>query len=106
MKIYLFKPFGADNYLVLTEPDEIKELFGNVVAGDEMILRVLEFSQEEFDALGDFDGFAGPTGIGGEGEEEPEEEEPEEETEPEEEEPEETLPPKPKAKLTPPPAIE
>lgn len=87
MILYLFKPFGADNYLCLSKPEEITKFFDNLTPGDEFIFRVLELSDEEYESLENFNGFAGP--MGGEGETETEEEPVEEAPPPEEEEMEE-----------------
>ena len=57
MITYLFKPFGADNYLILTQPDEISEFFDKLVPGDEFVLRVAEFSDDEFNGMENFQGF-------------------------------------------------
>jgi len=86
MIAYLFKPFGADNYLVLTKPDEITEFFEKVVPGDEFVLRVQEFSDDDFNGLESFDGFAGPTEGSSKPTEEVEETPPEEPIEPDDEE--------------------
>ena len=64
MLAYLFKPFGADQYLILTNPDEIGEFFDKLVPGDEFIIRCKEFSDEEYEKLQSFTGFGGPTETG------------------------------------------
>jgi hypothetical protein len=53
--------FGADNYLVLTNFEEIVTLFEKLTPGDEFILKCIELSQEEYNRLGSFDGFDGPS---------------------------------------------
>lgn len=68
----LIKPFGSDNYLVLTKPEEFTELFSKLTPGDEFICRALELSDEEFNGLDGFNGFQGPEGA--DEEETPEEE--------------------------------
>jgi hypothetical protein len=65
MLTYLFKPFGADNYLILTNPDEIAEFFDKLVPGDEFVIRCAEFSDDEYEKLQSFTGFGGPTETGG-----------------------------------------
>lgn len=96
MIVALIKPFGSDNYLVLTKPEEFTELFSKLTPGDEFICRALELSDEEFNGLGNFEGFQGPEG-GNEGE-------PEETTEQPEETPEDTTESTPVAKETTPPS--
>ena len=104
MIVALIKPFGSDNYLVLTKPEEFTELFSKLTPGDEFICRALELSDEEFNGLGTFEGFQGPEGEGeGEPNENPEQpEETPEDTTGATSVAKETTPPA-KTKLTPPP---
>lgn len=66
MMLYLFKPFGGDNYLTLTTPEDIQKFFGALAPGDEFLMGVLEIPDNEYENLDTFSGFEGaPTSGGG-----------------------------------------
>lgn len=58
-KAVLVKPFGGENWLVLTEPEEFQTFVEKLTPGDEFMLRCHELSDEEFEGLENFGGFDG-----------------------------------------------
>jgi hypothetical protein len=57
MIVYFLKPLGYENYLGLKSVQDVKRVLKKLQPGDEIIIRVGEMTDEEFEKLSDFKGF-------------------------------------------------